>query len=160
MIEWIFIFLGHEKSKKKMVILRQKIELNDIEMTLQKIDEFIHFSNNFNIGSLYYIADLDLKRVENTEINNIIPMNSNSIGTFLSQGSSVKKTNLTETLNETSFNNIREGIKGINNQKSASLMFNNNTDGNRITPAMYFLPLPLDATQFFLVPDVVLPSQL
>ena len=61
-------------------------------------------------------------------------MGTNSVGTFLSQGSSVKKTNLTETLNETSFNNIREGIKGINNQKSTSLMFNNNTDGNRITP--------------------------
>ena len=133
-IEWVFIYLGYEKSKKKMVTLRQKIEGNNIEMTLQKIDEFIHFSNNFNIGSLYYIADLDLKRVENTEINNITTMGTNSVGTFLSQGSSVKKTNLTETLNETSFNNIREGIKGINNQKSASLMFNNNTDNNRITP--------------------------
>ena len=133
-IEWVFIYLGYEKSKKKMVTLRQKIEGNNIEMTLQKIDEFIHFSNNFNIGSLYYIADLDLKRVENTEINNTTSMGTNSVGTFLSQGSSVKKTNLTETLNETSFNNIREGIKGINNQKSTSLMFNNNTDGNRITP--------------------------
>ena len=129
LIEWIFIFLGHEKSKKKMVILRQKIELNDIEMTLQKIDEFIHFSNNFNIGSLYYIADLDLKRVENTEINNIIPMNSNSIGTFLSQGSNIKKSNLTDNIiNENSYNNMKENIKGNNNQKSTNLLFNNNND--------------------------------
>ena len=135
-IEWVFIFLGHEKSKKKMVVLRQKIEVNNIEMTLQKIDEFIHFSNNFNIGSLYYIADLDLKRVENTEINNITTIGTSSIGmgTFLSQTNNVKKTNLTENGNESSFNNnIRDGIKGMNSQKSTNLIFNNNSD-NRVTP--------------------------
>ena len=132
-IEWVFIFLGYEKSKKKMITLRQKIEENNIEMTLQKIDEFIHFSNNFNIGSLYYIADLDLKKVENNEINNITTMGTNSMGTFLSQGSSVKKSNLTEVGNETNFSNIREISKGINNQKSTNLIFNN-TDNNRGTP--------------------------
>jgi len=133
-IEWVFIFLGYEKAKKKMIILRQKIETNNIEMTLQKIDEFIHFSNNFNIGSLYYIADLDLKKVENTEINNITSMGNNNVGTFLSQGSNIKKSNLTENGIENPFNNIRDSMKGISNQKSTNLTFNSNIDNNRITP--------------------------
>ena len=133
-IEWVFIFLGYEKSKKKMIVLRQKIEGNNIELTLQKIDEFIHFSNNFNIGSLYYIADLDLKKVENPEINNITSIGNNTVGTFLSQGSNIKKSNLTENGIENPFNNIRDSMKGISNQKSTNLTFNNNIDNNRITP--------------------------
>ena len=63
-IEWVFLYIGYEKSKKKIVRVVQKVERNNVRATLKKIDEFIQFSNNFNISSLYFIADLDLKKVD------------------------------------------------------------------------------------------------
>ena len=65
-IEWMFIWLGYGKTKKKMMKLYHKLDKNNIPFTIRKVNEFIVFSNTFNISSLYFIADLDLKKVEDT----------------------------------------------------------------------------------------------
>lgn len=90
--EWVFIYFGYEKAKKKMIKLRQKVERNNIAFTLKKIGEFVHFSNNFNIGSLYYIADLDLKKVEESnKTMDVSNTGSKSFSTLISQTTPRKK---------------------------------------------------------------------
>ena len=104
-IEWAFIYFGYEKAKKKMIHLRQKVERNNIDFSLKKIEEFIHFSNNFNIGSLYYIADLDLKKIE--ESNKTIDQsntNSKSFSTLMSSQTTPRKKVINFTNNDSSFN--------------------------------------------------------
>ena len=49
-----------------MMKLYHKLDKNNIPFTIRKVNEFIVFSNTFNISSLYFIADLDLKKVEDT----------------------------------------------------------------------------------------------
>lgn len=63
-IEWVFLWIGYEKAKKKIVRVIQKVERNNIKVTLKKINEFDIFANTFSINSLYFIADLDLKKIE------------------------------------------------------------------------------------------------
>lgn len=62
-LEWIFIFLGFKKFKNKIFTLRLKIEKHHIDIILQKIDEYKKFSNGLNIESIYYISDMDLKKM-------------------------------------------------------------------------------------------------
>ena len=62
-LEWFFIFIGFKNFKKKIFSLRLKIEKNHIDIILQKIDEYKKFSNGLNIESIYYISDMDLKKL-------------------------------------------------------------------------------------------------
>ena len=119
-IEWIFIFLGYGKSKKKLFQLKKVIENNNIEITLQKIEEFLNFSNNFRLGSLYYIADLDYKKIKNImepvpSINYNSPITNQSI-----LSNSTKKTNFNINSNTNEMDSLNVNSLINNNIKSNS----------------------------------------
>ena len=74
-LEWVFIFLGFKKFKNKIFSLRLKIEKQHIDIILQKIDEYKRFSNSLNIESIYYISDMDPKKLPrmDTLYNDMFP---------------------------------------------------------------------------------------
>ena len=102
-VEWIFLLFGYRKAKKKMIKLFHKLDKRNIELTIKKIKEFIDFSNSFNITSLYSVADLDLKKIE--EINP------------LTQTLDLAKGSLNNTLNSTqSPQSLRKGTSSFYQQ--------------------------------------------
>lgn len=121
-IEWSFIYFGYEKAKKKMIHLRQKVERNNIDFTLKKIEEFVHFSNNFNIGSLYYIADLDLKKIdESSKTIDASNTGSKSFNTLISTTSTPRKKNIQHFY---STQNLRDESVSLNSQTEPNSTFN------------------------------------
>ena len=62
-LEWVFIYLGFKKFKNKIFSIRLKIEKFQVDIILQKIDEYKKFSNALNIESIYYISDMEPKKL-------------------------------------------------------------------------------------------------
>ena len=95
-LEWIFIFLGFKKFKNKIFTLRLKIEKHHIDIILQKIDEYKKFSNGLNIESIYYISDMDLKKMpklDNYYNDVFLPLLSDSTPTPTGDNSNSKLEN-------------------------------------------------------------------